>query len=142
MKRVLGWLVVLGMGSFVVLGCAGLSGDVMKPGPAFVVTTPVVQMSPDAKVLMYGTGFAPKQEVTLLFKDAGGGLSGISGAVKPAPIPNAEGAWAAEWDVKAYLKLIKPGTAMITVVDKDYKPVTQAPVLFIAAPKKAEAKKK
>jgi hypothetical protein len=142
MKRVFGWLVVLVFGSLLVLGCAGLSGEVMKPAPVLVVTTPVVEMNPGAKVLMYGTGFPPKEEVVLLFKDAGGGLSGISGAVKPAPVPNAEGAWAVEWDCTAYLKMIKPGTAMITVADKDYKPVTSAPVLFVAAPKKADAKKK
>ncbi len=140
MKRALGWLVVLGLGSLV-LGCAGLSGEVMKPGPVFVVTTPIVEMSPGAKVLMYGTGFTPKQEVNLLFKDAGGGLSGISGSVKPAPVPNAEGAWAAEWVCTEYLKMIKPGIATITVADKDYRPVTHAPVLFVAAPKKPEAKK-
>ncbi len=142
MKRGLGLLVVIGLVSFIVLGCAGLSKDVTKPGPAFVVTTPVVEMSPGAKVVMYGTGFAPKEEVILLFKDAGGGLSGISGAVKPAPVPNAEGAWAVEWDCTAYLKMIKPGTAMLSAVDKDYKTLAQAPVLFVAAPKKPEAKKK
>jgi hypothetical protein len=142
MKRGLGLLVVLGVVSLIVLGCAGLSGEVMKPGPAFVVATPVVEMSAGAKVLMYGTGFTPKEEVTLLFKDAGGGLSGISGAVKPAPVPNAEGAWAAQWDCTEYLKIIKPGTAMISAVDKDYKTLAQAPVLFVAAPKKPDAKKK
>ena len=142
MKRGLGLLVVVGMAGFLVLGCAGLNGQVAKAGPAFVVTTPVVQLVPGAKVLMYGTGFTPKEEVTLLFKDAGGQLSGISGAVKPAPVPTKEGAWAVEWDVSAYVKITKPGVAMITVVDKDYKTVAEAPVLFVAAPKKPDAKKK
>ena len=142
MKRGLGLLVVFGLVGLFVLGCAGLNQDVMKQGPSFVVTTPVVELSKGAKVVMYGTGFTPKQEVMLLFTDAGGGVSGISGAVKPAPVPNKDGAWAVEWDFSAYLKMIKPGTAMISAVDQDYKPLAEAPVLFVAPPKKPAPKKK
>lgn len=141
MKRGLGLLVVFGLVGFFVLGCAGLSKDVMKHGPSFVVTTPVVELSAGAKVVMYGTGFAPKMEVMLLFVDARGGASGISGTVKPAPVTNKEGAWAGEWDCGAYLKVIQPGTGMISVVDQDFKTLAQAPVLFVAPPKKAEPKK-
>jgi hypothetical protein len=136
MKRGLGLLVVFGLVGLFVLGCAGLSQDVVKQGPSFVVTTPVVELSKGAKVVMYGTGFAPNQEVMLLFADAGGGLSGISGAVSPAPVPNKEGAWATVWICEEYLKMIKPGTAMISAVDKDFKTLGQAPVVFVAPPKK------
>ena len=141
MKRGLGLLVVFGLMGLFVLGCAGLSQDVMKQGPSFVVTTPVVELSKGAKVVMYGTGFTPKQEVMLLFTDAGGGVSGISGAVKPAPVPNKEGAWAAVWDCSRYLKkIITPGTAMISAVDQDFKTLGQAPVVFVAPPKKPAKK--
>ena len=142
MKRGLGLLVVLGLVGLFVLGCAGLGQEVKKKVPSFVVTTPVVELSKGGKVVMYGTGFTPKQEVMLLFTDAGGGVSGISGAVKPAPVPNQQGAWAAEWDYSEYLKMIKAGTAVISVVDQDYKTLAEAAVLFVAPPKKPEPKKK
>jgi len=112
----------------------------MKQGPSFVVTTPVVELSKGAKVVMYGTGFAPNKEVMLLFADTGGVLSGISWAVKPAPVPNKEGAWAAVWHLKRYLRIIKAGTAMISVVDENYKTLGQAPVVFVAPPKKPAKK--
>lgn len=141
MKGKLGLLVVLGLVGLFVLGCAGLGKEVMKHGPSLVVTTPVVELSQGAKVVMYGTGFAPKHEVMLLFVDAGGGVSGISGAVKPAPVPNKEGAWVAEWDCTAYLKVIKAGTAMLSVVDQDFKTLAHAPIVFVAPPKKPAPKK-
>ena len=139
MKKGLGLLVVLCFG-LMVIGCAGLGQDVKKQAMSFVVTTPVVELSKGAKVVMYGTGFEPKKEVTLVFADAAGALSGISGAVKPAPVPSKDGVWAAVWDCDEYLKMIKPGTGIISVVDQDYKTLVQAPVVFLAPPKKAEPK--
>ena len=72
MKRGVASLVVVGLAGLFVLGCAGLGKDVRKQRPSLVVTTPVVELSKGGKVVMYGTGFAPKQEVMLLFTDAGG----------------------------------------------------------------------
>jgi hypothetical protein len=140
MKRRLGLLVVFGFG-LLVIGCAGMGQDVKKQAMSFVVTTPVVELSQGARVVMYGTGFEPKREVTLLFMDAAGAASGISGTVKPEPVPNKDGAWAAVWNCDDYLKMIAPGTGMISVVDQEYKTLVQAPVLFLAAPKKPEPKK-
>lgn len=138
MKRELGLLVVFGLVSLFVLGCA--SQDIMKQGPSLVVTTPVVELSPAARVTMYGTGFTPQKEVTLLFADPGGGMSGISGAVTPLPVPNKDGAWAAVWNAAPYLKMLKPGTAMISVVDENFKTLAHAPVVFVAPPKPAPTK--
>lgn len=132
MKRRFGSVVVMGLG-LSVLGCAGQQG-VMKQGPSFVVTTPVVELRPGGKVVMYGTGFTPKEEITLLLKDAGGGMSSIGSAVKPAPVANQEGAWAAEWDFSSYVRVVQPGTAMLTAADKDYKTLGHAPVVFVAPP--------
>ena len=139
MKRRFGLMVVLGSVGLLVLGCAGQQ-DAMKQGPSFVVTTPVVELRPGGKVFMYGTGFTPKQEIMLLLKDAGGGLSSIASNLKPAPVPNNEGAWAAEWDYSSYVRVVKPGTAMLTVADKDYKTLGHAPVVFVSPPAKPEAK--
>lgn len=118
------------------VGCASNGGgDQAKLSPALVVTTPVVTLGP-GKIVMYGTGFTPKQEVSLVFKEPGGSLSGISGAVTPAPVANADGMWAAEWTYSAYVKMIKPGTGMISVVDPNFKTLAQAPVVFVAPPPK------
>jgi len=142
MKRRSWLLVVFVLVGFLIVGCASLGQEVKKQRVSFVVTTPVVELSKGAKVVMYGTGFTPKQEVMLLFTDAGGGVSGISGAVKPAPVPNKEGAWAAVWDCNRYLKsVITAGTAMISVVDQNFKTLDQAPVVFVAPPKKPAPKK-
>ncbi|MCC6472504.1 MAG: hypothetical protein IT514_02050 [Burkholderiales bacterium] len=118
-----------------VMGCAGQQ-SAMKSTPSFVLTTPVVELRPGGKVAMYGTGFAPKQEVMLLLKDAGGGMSSIGGVLKPVPVPNQDGAWAAEWDISSYVRVIRPGTGMLTVADKDFKTLGQAPIVFVAAPAK------
>lgn len=131
MKTSLGSVIVMGLA---VVGCASQQST-MKQAPSFVVTTPVVELSPGGKVVMYGTGFAPKQEIMLLLKDAGGGMSGISGTVSPAAVANQEGAWATTWTYTSYLRSLKPGTGMISVVDKDYNVQLQAPVVFVAPPK-------
>ena len=133
MRRRFESVFVMGLASFSVLGCAGLQGG-MKQGPSFVVTTPVVELRPGGKIFMYGTGFAPKQEITLLLKDAGGGMSSIGSVVTPAPVANQEGAWAAEWNFSSYVKVLKPGTAMLTAADKDYKTLGHAPIVFVVPP--------
>ena len=141
MKRGFRLLTVFSCAGLFLLGCA--SQDSMRQGPSFVVTTPVVALVAGGKVVMYGTGFAPKQELVILLKDSAGGMSGLSGAVLPEPVPNADGAWAAEWDYSSYVSVISPGTAMLTVADKDYKPLGQAPIVFLPKPKppaKPEAK--
>jgi hypothetical protein len=140
MKQRFRSVVVSASVGFLVLGCAGLGQNGAKQAPSLVVTTPVVQLSPGGKVVMYGTGFTPNQEVMLLFRDPGGGLSSIGGAVSPAPVPNKDGAWAAEWNYAPYLKMLKPGTAMLSVADQNFKTLDQAPVVFVA-PKKPQATK-
>jgi len=138
MKARFGSVVVMGLAGLSLLGCA--SQDV-KPGPKFVVTTPVVQLTGGSVVDMYGTGFAPKQEILLLFKDPGGGMSGIAGTVVPNAVPNQDGAWAARWVLTPYLKSFSPGTGMLTVTDMNYKTLGQAPIVLLAPPKpKPEAK--
>lgn len=138
MKKKSGFLVVFGLVGLLIVGSVSFGQEAEKQRMSFVVTTPVVELSKGAKVVMYGTGFTPEEEVMLLFTDAGGEMSVISGAVEPAPVPNKEGAWAASWDCKRYVgkKIISAGTAMIAVVDQNFKPLVQAPVVFVAPPKK------
>ena len=134
MKKRLGSVVAMGFVGLSALGCAGNQEAMMSP--TFVLATPVVTIARGGKVTMYGTGFAPKQELILLLTDAGGGMSSIAPSVKPAPVPNKAGAWAVEWDFSSYVKILKPGTGMITVADKDYRTLGMAPIVFKAAPKK------
>lgn len=141
-KSRLALLVLLGLVFLFAVACTGYKSAHMKSGPSFVIATPVVTLMKDAKVVMYGTGFKPKEELTLVFKNTDGGLSGINAVVKPEPVPNNDGVWATEWDITAYLKVIKPGTTVISVADKDWNTLVQAPVLFVAPPKKEEPKKK
>ena len=142
-KRSLGLLVVFGLVCLFVIGCAGMSNEVKKKGISFVVTTPVVELNKNAKVVMYGTGFAPKQEILLLLLDTTGVRSVImSSTLEPAPVPNKEGAWATEWSIAPYLKNLKPGTVMIAVTDNEYKTLDQIPVTFVAPPKKKDEPKK
>jgi hypothetical protein len=141
-KRSLGLLVVFGLVGLFVLGCAGLSQEVKKEEMSFVVTTPVLELNNNAKVVMYGTGFAPKQEIQFLLLDASGVPSVITtDDLKPEPVPNTEGAWATVWTCAPYLPMLKAGTVMIAVTDNEYKTLTQIPVAFVAPPKKPEPKK-
>jgi len=92
---------------------------------------------------MYGTGFAPKQEILLLLLDTTDVRSVImSSTLKPAPVPNKEGAWATEWNIARYLRTLKPGTVMIAVTDNEYNTLDQIPVTFVAPPKKKDAPKR
>lgn len=137
MKRRLGVLVLCGLVSLLALGCAGLSQEVKKEGVSFVVTTPVVELGKEAKVVMYGTGFAPKQEIMLMFVDNIGVPSVIMvESLKPVPVANKEGAWATVWSCAPYLQSIPKGTVMINVTDKDYRTLASAPVAFMAPAEK------
>ena len=143
-KRSLGMLVAVFVVGLLIVACAGPSKEVQTAPVSVVVDTPMVELSKTAKVVFYGTGFAPKQELQFLFKDTGGVQSIINSALTPDPVPNAEGAWVSVWDFGGggYLSLVNPGTVMITVTDKDYKTLAQVPVNFTAPPKKKEEKKK
>jgi len=135
-------VVALGLTSLLAVGCASQQ-TAMKPAPTFVVTTPIVELVAGGRVLMYGTGFEPKQEIRLLLKDPGGGLSGINSAVSPDAVANADGAWATAWTYTQYLNSLTPGTGMLSVVDNEYKVLYSAPVHFLPKPKpkpKPEAK--
>jgi hypothetical protein len=145
-KRGLGLLVVVCLFGLMLGACAETKQEVRaakpSPTPTVIVANPSVELSKTAKVAIYGTGFAPKQEVLFVFKDTGGVLTVISNdALAPAPVPNEVGAWVTTWDAGQYISLLK-GDAMIVVdvTDSNYKTLTQVPVYFAAPPKKVEKK--
>jgi hypothetical protein len=144
-KRSLVLLVVFALVGLFVIACVGPGQEVVKKVKmSVVVTTPMVEISKTAKVIIYGMGFTPKQEVLFLFKDADGVQNVImTDALKPVPVPNEEGAWVTQWDCSPYISLLKAGTLVISVTDNEYKTLAQVPVEFVAPPppKKAEPKK-
>ena len=142
-NRGLGVLVVVCLVGLLVGACNSLTQEVrtQTQSASVIVATPRVEISKTAQVVIYGTGFAPKQEVLFVFKDTGGVLTVISNdALRPAPVPNEAGAWVTAWDAGQYLSLIQPGMIVLDVTDSNYKTLTQVPVLFFAAPKKEEKK--
>jgi hypothetical protein len=142
------WLLVVVCSVGLLVGaCAGSKEEVKtapaaKLNPSVIVATPSVELSKTSKVALYGTGFAPKQEVLFVFKDTGGVQTVIStDALKPAPVPNEAGAWVSVWDAGQYISLLKgDATIVIDVTDSNYKTITQVPVYFAAPPKKEEKK--
>jgi len=140
------WLLVVVCSVGLLVGaCAGSKEEVKTApaaNPSVIVATPRVELNKTASVVLYGTGFAPKQEVLFVFKDTGGVQTVIStDALKPAPMPNAQGAWVSVWDAGQYISLLKgDDTIVIDVTDSNYKTITQVPVHFAAPPKKVEKK--
>ena len=134
-NRNFGLLVAGLLVGLLLLGCAPVSKEVKKEAMSVIVTTPMVEIDSKAKVILYGTGFAPKQEMYFIFTDKQGVLTIINNALKPAPIPNAEGAWVTSWTLGRYTRVLKPSTKMITIADENYKTLAQAPVTFLAKPK-------
>jgi len=114
-----------------------------KPSPTVIVATPSVELSPTAKVMLYGTNFAPKQEVLFVFKDSGGVPTIISDeALKPSPVANEAGHWVTTWEAGQYERVLKGDqTIVIDVTDSNYRTLTQIPVYFSAPPKKKAEKK-
>ena len=135
-KRSLELLLVVSLVGLFVVACGGPSKEV-RPGGSVVVSTPIVEITKTAQVVLYGTGFEPKQEVLFLFKDASGVQTIISNDVlKPGPVPNEVGAWVTVWACGDYMGLIKPGVYTLTVTDNEFKTLAQVPVAFYAAVKK------
>jgi hypothetical protein len=145
-KRGLGLLAVVCLVGLLVGACAETKQEVRtvtaKPAASVIVATPSVELSKTAKVMLYGTNFAPKQEVLFVFKDTGGVLTVISNdALAPAPVPDAAGMWVTTWDAGQYISLLNGDqTIAIDVTDSNYKTLTQVPVRFVAPPKKVEKK--
>ncbi len=138
-NRGFGLLVVVCLVGLLVGACTCPTKEVrtQKQSPSVIVATPRVELSKTAQVVLYGTGFSPKQEVLFVFRDSSGVLTVISNdALNPAPVPNEAGAWVTMWNAGQYLSLIKAGTIVLDVADSNYKTLTQVPVLFFTVEKK------
>jgi len=120
------------------MGCAAMQAE-EESGPMVYNSTPVVKMDRKATFVdLYGTGFAPEEEVRILFTGPDGVQSDVGYALKPEPKVDANGNWVARWNASRYVakKLIKAGTATITVTDAEYNTIATVPVAFWEEKKK------
>ena len=97
-----------------------------------VVDAPRVKMGKKAEVLITGEGYAPGQELTILFTAVDGVMSDIGYALKPKPVANASGEFATVWSCGRFVakKLIKEGLYTLTITDDEYNTLAEAPVYF------------
>jgi len=132
------FLTLLGGGSFL-----SQIGEVAiaEAGPN-VTVSPAPVKPKKGKLLIAGSGFKPKQELSIRLM-MGGVMSDISFMVKPRPIANKFGAFASTWKLKGrYFKLLKPGMAYtIYIVDEDGNTVATAPLVIDKGKKKKKKKK-
>jgi hypothetical protein len=88
-----------------------------------VIATPMVKMTKDASVEIYGEGFKPNQEVAFLFTDVNGATADLEAYLDPKPVvANSKGQIATTWKAGRYVskKLVKPGVVAIRLTDMDY----------------------
>ena len=141
-KGIGGFVGAVLLASFFMVACAGPAQETRVGGAVSVVVgTPMVEMGKQAKVVLYGTGFMPKQEILFLFKDASGVQSDIGSALKPTPVPDEIGAWVTVWECGDYMVLVKPGVYTLTVTDSELKTLAQVPIGFYATEKKEKKEK-
>ena len=116
------------------VGYATLGLGKGKSAAKLVVVTPKVMLSKKATVNLKGEGFKPGQEVALLFTAVDGITSDIGFALKPQPVVDKTGTWAATWSCGRFVKkkLIKEGTYTLKAVDEDYNVLAEATVTFYA----------
>ena len=112
----------------------------VKEAPKLVVSPLPIPYQRKTVVTIAGSGFEPKQEVSLHI-ELGGVPSEISFMVKPAPVANEFGAFATEWilDNEIRAKLLSPTAYTLRAEDENGSVLAHAPFVFAA--EKKEAKK-
>lgn len=114
----------------------------IKEQPNLIVSPFPVPYVRKTKVMIAGSGFEPKQEISLQI-EMGGVPSDISFMVKPRPVANENGAFLSEWIVDGEIraKLLSPTAYTLRALDEEGSVVAHAPLVFVAV-KKEEKKKK
>ena len=100
--------------------------------PTLEVVTSTVDLAKDTKIVLKGMGFAPGQEVVILYTDTEGVLTDIEHALEPAPKADANGNWQTTWDAKRFMdrKLILAGEHKVSVADTDYNVLDTKTITF------------
>jgi hypothetical protein len=108
-------------------------GDMPASGKqGFVDATKMVKMDDDAVVMINGEGFAPGQEIMILYTDVNGATADLEAYLDPKPKADDSGNWSTIWKSGRYVskKLIKPGVTAIRVTDSDYNVLGHASIAF------------
>ena len=108
-------------------------GDTPASGKqSFVDASKMVKMAKDAVVIINGEGFAPGQDIMILYKDVNGATADLEAYLEPKPKADSSGNWSTTWKCGRYIskKLIKPGVTTIKVTDSDYNILGHASIAF------------
>ena len=103
------------------------------PGKSpIVVATSSVKMGKKAEVHIAGSGFAPGQELAILYTDPKGATADLEAYLKPVPKADSKGEFATVWKAGRYVskKLIQPGVATFRITDSDYDLLAHGSVAF------------
>ena len=97
-----------------------------------VAATPMVKMGKKAEVQIAGAGFAPGQELMIIYTDSKGATADLAMYLKPMPKADSKGEFATVWKAGRYVskKLIKPGVTTFTITDTDYNMLAHGSVAF------------
>ena len=126
------WFLVL-MALVVLAGSATVISRVKaeppaSPSPTLTVSPAVNAWDKNGRVVVMGSNFPPKQEVSILFYDAFGSLGALENPVKV----DDKGNWVAVWPLTDYIKGVLPdGPTSVMAADKDYNILASAPVVFV-----------
>jgi hypothetical protein len=114
----------------------------VKESPKLVVSPLPIPYQRKTAVTIAGSGFEPKQEVSLHI-ELGGVPSEISFMVKPRPVANEFGAFSTEWilDNEIRTKLLSPTAYTLRAEDENGSVLAHAPVVFVPEKKKEEKAK-
>lgn len=148
-----GRLVLIVVGLLVVL--TGLAAGCTQPAspaattpasekvaaPTLVIApSPILKLDAKTQVTILGSGFAPKQAIRLEITHIDGTRSEITDALEPAPLTNADGAFATRWTVGDYSnsKLAGPQVFQMTATDSEFKVLATTPFGYYDAKKPYE----
>lgn len=114
----------------------------VKESPKLVVLPLPIPYQRKTAVTIAGSGFEPKQEVSLHI-ELGGVPSEISFMVKPRPVANEFGAFSTEWilDNEIRTKLLSPTAYTLRAEDENGSVLAHAPFVFAAEKKEAKKSK-
>lgn len=114
----------------------------IKQSPTLIVSPLPIPYQRKTAVTIAGSGFEPKQEVSLHI-ELGGVPSEISFMVKPRPVANEFGAFSTEWilDNEIRAKLLSPTAYTLRAEDENGSVLAHAPFVFAAVKKEAKKDK-
>jgi len=112
---------------------SGLSQAGGNEGSPTITVSGPDSLDKKAKVMISGKGFAPGQDISLLFTAEDGMQSDIGYALKPAPKADQNGNWSTTWKCGRFIqrKMVKAGSSYrITATDTQYAPLAHTNVAF------------